>query len=676
MALPIPALANRDFDQIVSEGRALLPRLAPHWSDYNTSDPGITLMELLGSRLEQTLYRLDRTPAALARGFARRVGVAPLAAQVAEAVLLVAAQNAPLVLAAGTQVGAADGAAIFQTAEALALSPAVLVRVVAESDVTAANQAGDAPWLPFGAEPAPGSALYLGFDRPLGTAGSPVRLYSWSADPAGDRELRARLIAEQEAMQADAAHCAAGCSPAASAWDQHYSVRTAWEFYNGGAWAALKDVVDTTRAFSLSGAIEFKAPAGHLPGGPDPLRFFIRCRLLRGSYECPPRLCKVAHNAVAARHAVDIAQPEVLGKSLGHACARYPLGARPVVPNSTALVVATASGPDTSWSEVASWDASGAHDKHYLLDAAAGTITGGNGALARVFAADALLTISYRVGGGAGGNLAPRTLVRAVDSALNSARYQAANGGASPDWSKLAVRQPFQALGGADAEDPDTTKTRAFAAAFDMNRAVTCDDFERLAKEVPGVPVARAHALANYHPSLPCIDAAGCVSVIVVPACPGYRALPSDDFLAAVQRYLDRRRTLTTEVHVRPPSYLQLELSATLCTDGRAGAAQTQAAAAAALARFFDPLHGGPAGDGWPIGRSVYRSEVLAILSQVPGVAAVSGLALAGQGEPAPHCGNIDLCPDTLVRLGVVDIQVIGPVPLPIIDRSKPHDCP
>jgi len=678
MPLSIPAIANRDFDQLASEGRGRLPRLAPDWSDFNYSDPGITLMELLAARLEETLYRLDRTPPALARSFVRRVGIEPLAAAVAEAVVLIAASNAPIILPIGIQVGASTGEALVQTSEALDVSPAVLAAVVAaNTDVTQENAAGSEPWFPFGRDPEEGAALYLGFDQPLGATGRLVRLYAWTPDPAGDRSVRARLIAEAEAMKADAAACAIGCAPDVPDWTLHYSVRTVWEFHKGGgSWQALDAVADRTRALSLTGSIEFAAPAGHVAGGPDPTRFFIRCRVTRGTYECPPRLIRIAHNAVAVRHAVDIPAPEALGTSLGHAFERYPLSAAPVVPMSSTLTVTTPSGPDTSWHESPNWDSSGPHDKRYVLDAMGGAITGGNGAVARVFPAGAKLEISYQVGGGVAGNLAAGTLARVIDAPLNALRYQAANGGALPAWAKLTVSQPSPAMGGAEAEDLDTTKERAFDTAFEMNRAVTCDDFERLARQVPAVPVARAHALRDYYPSLPCIDAAGCICVIVVPACPDYRPVPSLAFLAAVERYLDRRRPLTTEVHVRAPCYTEVGVSATLCTDGLASKADVDADATAAITRFFHPLEGGPEGTGWPIGRSVYRSEVMALLASVRGVTSVSGLGLRREGESGPECGNVPLCPDCLVRTGPIDLCVIGPAPFPVIDRSKPHECP
>ena len=39
-----------------------------------------------------------------------------------------------------------------------------------------------------------------------------------------------------------------------------------------------------------------------------------------------------------------------------------------------------------------------------------------------------------------------------------------------------------------------------------------------------------------------------------------------------------------------------------------------------AVYRLFDPLHGGPEGTGWPLGRAVQAHEVNAALARIPGV--------------------------------------------------------
>jgi phage-related baseplate assembly protein len=63
MPLPLPDLDTRRFDDLVSEMRALIPQLAPDWTNHNISDPGITLVELMAWVVEVNLYRANRVAA-------------------------------------------------------------------------------------------------------------------------------------------------------------------------------------------------------------------------------------------------------------------------------------------------------------------------------------------------------------------------------------------------------------------------------------------------------------------------------------------------------------------------------------------------------------------------------------------------------------------------------------
>ena len=47
MPLPLPNLDTRRWTDLVAEGRSLVPRYAPTWTDHNAHDPGMTLFELL-----------------------------------------------------------------------------------------------------------------------------------------------------------------------------------------------------------------------------------------------------------------------------------------------------------------------------------------------------------------------------------------------------------------------------------------------------------------------------------------------------------------------------------------------------------------------------------------------------------------------------------------------------
>ena len=62
MALQTPNLDDRKFQDIVSEARRKIPQYCPEWTDYNLSDPGITLIELFAWMTDMILYRMNRVP--------------------------------------------------------------------------------------------------------------------------------------------------------------------------------------------------------------------------------------------------------------------------------------------------------------------------------------------------------------------------------------------------------------------------------------------------------------------------------------------------------------------------------------------------------------------------------------------------------------------------------------
>jgi predicted phage baseplate assembly protein len=277
--------------------------------------------------------------------------------------------------------------------------------------------------------------------------------------------------------------------------------------------------------------------------------------------------------------------------------------------------------------------------------------------------------VAYKVGGGPGGNLPAGQLDEALDNPHNTFLV--------PGWAvlrpSLRIAQPFPALGGKPAETLDEGRGRALDDLARQQRAITLEDYTTHAIETPGVPVARARALPNYHPSLPCFPAPGNITVVVVPECPAPQPVTGEDFLRAVERYLDRRRSLTAELHVVGPCYQLVKVFARLHTANIGVARALKRQAEQALEQFFHPLTGGPDGTGWPVGRDVYRSEILALLNSLPGVAYVDHLGLQGEGDAEPRCGNLPICPDCLVASGDHHIQVIessrGPAP-----RSKSDD--
>ena len=126
----------------------------------------------------------------------------------------------------------------------------------------------------------------------------------------------------------------------------------------------------------------------------------------------------------------------------------------------------------------------------------------------------------------------------------------------------------------------------------------------------------------------------------------------------AVAAYLKSRRVIGTRVEVVEPDYV--EVSVRVKVKAFPGVAKTnlQQKIVAALNNFLHPLTGGPDGTGWPMGRDLYRSEIMQLVDQVVGVDNVIRLELIPNGCN-PQCGNICLGPTSLITAGNHVVEVI-----------------
>jgi predicted phage baseplate assembly protein len=655
MSLPLPKLDKLTYDELVNDARNNLPALAPGWTDYNAHDPGITQIELLAWLTEINSYRLGIIPDQAFRAYLRLVGVVQNPAQVAETTLVFTTiSTLQQQLPASIVVPIKDTGINFQTALPLTISTAKLKAVISGGSSLVDNTSQNSPeisgFFAFGAEPDADAALYLGFDNILASEGTEISLWVWTGHEAENKISRFRLQQEQRELFLESqALCNESQRVEIPVWPQHYSVQTVWEYFaDGNQWLPLQDVEDDTRAFTLSGAVRFKVPAGnrHSVGGITHVDYqndyFIRCRIVKGKYDCPPVINYVALNAVSSRHAVEADQQIFTGN--GRAGQRFILSQVPVVTGSTKLRI---QDDVNTWLETLFWDGYGPFDRVYVLEPETGTIIFGDGRVGRVPPAEKKITVEYQTGGGAAGNVTAMNSEDPINNPIPVAQF-----------SDITVFQPFSAVGGADAETLNQAKARAVKMLETPTRAVTLQDMERLALNIPGLPVARAFALADFHPDLQCIPVNGSTTVVILPPCPKDKPLPTPQLCQAVQTYLQRKRVLTGEIYVIPPHYVTVTVQACLVKQSQTDSTVLIAQAKQTLADFFNPLHGGTEQKGWPVGRSVYRTELLALLNGLTGVAYVDNLTWSVDGELASRCGNIKLCRNALVASGNHEITI------------------
>jgi hypothetical protein len=164
-------------------------------------------------------------------------------------------------------------------------------------------------------------------------------------------------------------------------------------------------------------------------------------------------------------------------------------------------------------------------------------------------------------------------------------------------------------------------------------RAVTAEDFETLVLSMDDPKMARVKCLPgfNLEGEDPATPQAGHVSLILVPQPMDgtvKRPVPSADDRSKVFSHLDRRRLITTRIHVVAPVYTKICIDVVVASRAKESAAVLAARVTDALRRFFHPLYGGYEKTGWPFGRPVHASEVYQLIESTDGVDYVDSLVL------------------------------------------------
>jgi predicted phage baseplate assembly protein len=75
MPLQIPSIDDRRYRGPVTEALARVPIHNPEWTNFNKSDPGVTLIELFAFLTENLLYRANQIPERNRRKFLQLLGV-------------------------------------------------------------------------------------------------------------------------------------------------------------------------------------------------------------------------------------------------------------------------------------------------------------------------------------------------------------------------------------------------------------------------------------------------------------------------------------------------------------------------------------------------------------------------------------------------------------------------
>jgi hypothetical protein len=152
-----------------------------------------------------------------------------------------------------------------------------------------------------------------------------------------------------------------------------------------------------------------------------------------------------------------------------------------------------------------------------------------------------------------------------------------------------------------------------------IERAVTCEDFEQLALQADLRGVARAKCLPRRNLLMQDFETerAGHVGVLIVPKAAAAAQL--DDICAAVQKNLEPRCLLTTHLHVAAAQFRKLQIITTVVPLPDVRDDVLRLSVQQALQQFLAPLTPNDQ-PNWPFGRNIFVSEIYQLLDQLPGV--------------------------------------------------------
>ena len=661
--LPKENLDDRTFEDLVAECIQRIPRYCPEWTDYNPSDPGITLVELFAWLTDQMLLRFNKVPRRNYITFLELLGIrlrAPGCAQTQLTFYITQPESYPYCIVAGTEVGTerteTQEAIVFSTDEDLFISkPNLRYFLTAETAeeipiylregiINQWTQQANGEWSGneqplFNEQPQPGNCFYLVFQPEEYIGGNVIAItfQGLAATPTGinpDRPPRR------------------------------------WEAWNGEKWESVlyQETDDRTSGFSFheiaeagGSAIQVADAILHLPKR-MPITTFMRYEghWLRCVYTEPengeigyrntPRINGLNFapkgGTVLASHSF-VVRDELLGLSDGTPGQTFTLQSTPILARrSQEHILVTPPGlPPQTWEEVSNFAESDPESRHYTIDSLTGTVQFGpliqeasrhvepplpvlgdyshrqvhtaEGDRERQYGSIPLRGAeirmrAYRSGGGRQGNVERGTL-KVLKSAV-------------PYVNRVINYQP--AVGGSDAESLEQAILRAPKMLRNRDRAVTKEDFEALTIEAGNGAIAKALCL-------PTTQEAGVVTILVVPNT-DRMALERGDGLAPdllqltsalteqTLAYLNERKLLGTQIRLTEPEYIGVAVETQIGLEPAYNNPQAREMLRSqleiALYRFLNPLTGGLEGKGWLFGRALYISDIIALFQKTAGV--------------------------------------------------------
>ena len=652
MPLPLPNLDDRRFQDLRDEALARVPVHNPEWTNFNQSDPGVTLVELFAFMTENLLYRCNQIPERNRRKFLNLLGVPLQTANSARGLVTFTNERGPLeTVTLNDDLEVRAGQVPFRTERSLDVLPIEAQvyfkrplanpspETVAYYQLLYASYTGDQPTdfqlyetvaldarlqdgVAIGQE-AVGNSVWVALL--LRSSDNPAQDMQTARDRLAGKTLSLGIVpvlddATRELLPGGQLNTNGEALlqyeipnvPASGLLPEDPQQRVAQ--YKPLPSNAQGDVL------AAPGVVEITLPSA------AELRLWSNLNPLEGGVgDFPPALDDSKLNdrlitwlRVRATSAVQ-ARILWLGINTGFvtqrahvAGERLPdgtgapdqvvrLARTPVIPGTVNLFVAASDGT-RQWQAIDDLAGAGPEVPTFDPRQPPGSKATVN-PLVEVFVLDAA-SGELRFGDGTHGKRPPAGAIMRAD--YDCGAGAAGNVGAgsintSPALpAGLKVSNPVRTWGGADAETVSTGEKQITRYLQHRDRLVNANDFATITLRTPGVDIGRVDVLPAFNPAISQNepgDAPGAVTLMVIPR---YEAKhpdtpePDQLFLDTICNYLNPRRLITTEVFLRGPDYQPIWISVGINVVAGVAPPQVREDVKQAILRFLSPLPADP----------------------------------------------------------------------------------
>ena len=645
MAITVPSIDNRTYQELLDEALARIPVHNPQWTNFNRSDPGVTIVEVFAFLAESLLYRSNQIPERNRRKFLSLLNVPVKQASCARGIVSFANERGPLqVLTLPAGLEAAAGQVPFRTDMGLDVLP-IEARAFYKSRVDQPSEALKNHYnqlyqsyrgeqltaaldfyelKPFPA--ADGSGVDLQRDKTVDGA-LWVALMARSGE-APDDAIRGQLAGKTLTLgvvplppesaatlpPGGAANTAGSPTllfemPLVKKLPKDPTQRIA-SYRQVGAvasgdllseWGTAQIVLPSAQELTLWDDLDpLEAGVNDFPPSLEDSNLddrIITWLRIRPSAAGQTKLLWIGINAALISQRGYV-YDEPLSAGTGEPDQTVRLSKTPVVPGSVTLTITAPGQAAEQWGQTD--DLLSAAPEVPVPDPRLppGTPVSGAGS-SKVFTVDCV-SGDVRFGDGMRGARPPLNAALKANYCYGIGAQGNVGKGAINTCTQIpsgvTVINPLPTWGGADADTVADTEKQISRYLQHRDRLVTSDDFEIIVRRTPAIALGRVDVLPAFNPDLPLNepgDAAGAVTVMVIPQYDPVQPdapVPDALFRRAVCDYIDSRRLLTTEVFIRGPVYKGIWVSVGI--DVRAGMslADVREAVKRELLGYLSPL--------------------------------------------------------------------------------------